>query len=56
MKFKDVLTESKKKKKKKKTFTWQRKSKIESKWKVNEETGSSLRELKTGRLVLTNKF
>ena len=34
----------------------QRKSKTGRKWKVNEETGSSLRELKTGRLVLTDKF
>ena len=34
----------------------QRKSKTERKWKTNEETGSSLRELKTGRLVLTDKF
>ena len=34
----------------------QRKSKTERKWKANEETGSSLRELKTGRLVLTDKF
>ena len=34
----------------------QRKSKTERKWKVNEETGSSLRELKTGRLVLTDRF
>ena len=35
----------------------QRKSKTsERKWKVNEETDSSLRELKTGRLVLTDKF
>ena len=34
----------------------QRKSKAERKWKANEETGSSLQELKTGRLVLTNKF
>ena len=34
----------------------QRKSKAERKWKANEETGSSLRELKTGRLVLTDKF
>ena len=28
--------------------------KQERKWKANEETGSGLRELKTGRLVLTN--
>ena len=34
----------------------QRKSKTGRKWKVNEETGSSLRELKTGRLVRTDKF
>ena len=34
----------------------QRKRKTERKWKANEETGSSLRELKTGRLVLTDKF
>ena len=32
----------------------QRKRKTERKWKANEETGSSLRELKTGRLVLTD--
>ena len=30
----------------------QRKRKTERKWKANEETGSNLRELKTGRLVL----
>ena len=34
----------------------QRKSKAERKWKANEQTGSSLRELKTGRPVLTDKF
>ena len=34
----------------------QRKSKTERKWKANKEIGSSLRELKTGRLVLTDKF
>ena len=34
----------------------QRESKTERKWKANEETGSGLRELKTGRLVLTDKF
>ena len=34
----------------------QRKSKAERKWKANEVTGSSLRELKTGRPVLTDKF
>ena len=34
----------------------QRKSKTERKWKANEETGLSLRELKTGRLVLTDNF
>ena len=28
----------------------QRKSKTEKKWKANEEIGSNLRELKTGRL------
>ena len=49
------------KKQKKKIFTWQwrnskGKAKTERKWKTNEETGSSLRELKTGRLVLTDKF
>ena len=33
----------------------QRKRKTERKWKANEETGSSLRELKTERLVLTDK-
>ena len=34
----------------------QMKSKAGRKWKANEETSSSLRELKTGRLVLTDKF
>ena len=34
----------------------QRKSKAERKWKANEETGSSLQELKTGRLVLSDRF
>ena len=34
----------------------QSKSKTERKWKANEETVSSLRELKTGKLVLTDKF
>ena len=34
----------------------QMKSKTERKWKTNEEAGSSLRELKTGRLVLTDKL
>ena len=34
----------------------QRKSKNERKWKANEETGTILQELKTGRLVLTDKF
>ena len=34
----------------------QKKSKAERKWKANEETGASLRELKTGRLLLTDKF
>ena len=32
----------------------QQKRKTERKWKANEETGSSLRELKTERLVLTD--
>ena len=32
----------------------QQKRKTERKWKANEETGSSLRELKNGRLVLTD--
>ena len=32
----------------------QRKRKTEWKWKANEETGSSLREVKTGRPVLTD--
>ena len=32
----------------------QQKRKTERKWKANEEAGSSLRELKTGRLVLTD--
>ena len=34
----------------------QTKSKTERKSKANEETGSSLRELEAGRLVLTDKF
>ena len=34
----------------------QRKSKAEGKWRTNEKTGASLRELKTGRLLLTDKF
>ena len=34
----------------------QRKSKTEGKWKANEVAGSSLPELKTGRLVLTDKL
>ena len=34
----------------------QKKSNTERKWKENKETGSSLRELKTGRLVHTDKF
>ena len=33
-----------------------RKRKTERKWKAKEETGPSLRELKTERLVLTDKF
>ena len=33
----------------------QRKSETERKWKANEVTGSSLRELKTEGLVLTDK-
>ena len=52
MKFKDALT-------KKENIDVvvekeQRKRKTERKWKTNEETGSNLRELKTGRLVLTD--
>ena len=34
----------------------ERKSKNERKWKANEVTNSSLPELKTGRLVLTDKL
>ena len=34
----------------------QRKSKTERKWKASEETGSNVRGLKTGRLVLTDKL
>ena len=34
----------------------QRKSKTERKWKANEVTDSSLRELNTGRLALADKF
>ena len=33
-----------------------RKSKTEIKWKAKEVTGSSLRELKTGRQALTDKL
>ena len=41
-------------KQKKKTFTWQwRNSETGRKWKAHEETDSSLRELKTGRLAGT---
>ena len=48
-------------KQKRKIFTWQwrnskGKAKTERQWKTNEETGSSLREPKTRRLVLTDKF
>ena len=56
MKFKDALTENKKENIYVAVEKQQRKSKAERKWKANEETGSSLRELKTGRLVLTDKF
>ena len=54
MKFKDALTENKKENIYVAVEKQQRKSKTERKWKANEETGSSLRELKTGRLVLTD--
>ena len=50
MKFNDALTENKKRRNSK------GKAKTERKWKTNEETGSSLRELKTRRLALTDKF
>ena len=48
-------------KQKKKTFPWQwrnrkRKARLKQTKKANEETGSSLRELKSGRLALTDKF
>ena len=58
MKFKDVLKENKKKKENIYVAVekQQKESKTERKWKANEEAGSSLRELKTGRLVLTVKF
>ena len=54
MKFKYVLTEDKKENIYVAVEKQQRKRKTERKWKANEETGSSLRELKTGRLVLTD--
>ena len=59
MKFTDVLTENKRKENiyvAVPVEKEQRKRKTERKWKANEETGSSLRELKTGRLVLTDKI
>ena len=56
MKFKDALTENNKKNIYVVVEKQQRKSKTERKWKENEETGSSLQELKTGRVVLTDKF
>ena len=58
MKFKDALTENKKKENIYVAVEKQqrRKSKTERKWKANEETVSSLRGLKTGRLVFTDKF
>ena len=56
LKFKDALTENKKKDIYVAVEKQQRKRKTERKWKANEQTGSSLRELKTGRLVLTDKF
>ena len=56
MKFKDAQTQNKKEKNYVAVEKQQRKGKTERKWKANEETGSSLRELKTGRLVLTDKF
>ena len=56
MKFKDALTENKKTKHLCVIEKQKRKSKTGRKWKANEETGSSIRELKTGRLVLTDQF
>ena len=56
MKFKDALTENNIKIIYVVEEKQQRKRKTERKWKENEETGSSLQELKTGRLVLTDKF
>ena len=55
MKFKDALTENKKRKHLRGSEKQQRKSKVERKWKANEDTGSSLRELKTGRLLINFK-
>ena len=57
--FKDALTENKKRKHLRGSGEAAKKKqglkKMEDKWKW-EETGSSLREHKTGRLVLTEKF
>ena len=53
---KDALTENKKRKHQLAVEKQQSKSKTERKWKENEEIGSSLRGLKTGKLVLTDKF
>ena len=56
MKFKDALTENKKENICVAVEKQQRKSKVERKWKANEDdTGSSLRELKTGRLLINFK-
>ena len=56
MEFKDALTENKKTKHLCVIEKQKRKIKTGRKWKANEETGSSLRELGTGRIVLTDKF
>ena len=56
MKFKDALTENKKRKYLRDSGEIAKESKTERKWKVNEVTNSSLPELKTGRLVLTDKL
>ena len=54
MKFKDVLTENKKGKHLSGSGETVKEKKTEKKMEAIEEAGSSLQELKTGRLVLTD--
>ena len=54
MKFKDALTENKKRKDFRGSGETANEKKDGKKIEGRQETGSSLRELKTGRLVLTN--